>query len=287
MNSAPRRIAHLDMDAFYASVELLRYPELRGRPVVVGGRSADQPVLGTDGVRRFAHLRDYVGRGVITTSTYEARALGLFPYTTLFRSARLAPEAVLLPADFDAYRHYSRLFKAAVATIAPRIEDRGIDEIYVDITDVPGSAADLGRRLKAAVREATGLTCSIGITPNKLLSKIASDLDKPDGLTLLGMADVPTRIWPLAVSKINGIGPKATERLAAMGITRIGELAHADPALLQEAFGRSYGLWLARVAHGEDERPVVTDSEPKSLSRETTFRSEERRVGKECRSRWS
>src|SRR5574337_2040475 len=269
MNS--RRIAHLDMDAFYASVELLRYPELRGRPVGVGGRSADQPILGSDLVRRFARLKDYVGRGVITTSTYEARALGVFSAMGMMKAARLAPDAVLLPVDFDVYRHYSRLFKAAVAAIAPCFEDRGIDEIYADLTDLPGGAADLGRRLKAAVREATGLTCSIGITPNKLLSKIASDLDKPDGLTLLAMADVPTRIWPLAVSKINGIGPKATARLAAMGITRIGELAQADPALLQEAFGRSYGLWLARVAQGEDERPVVTDSEPKSLSRETTF----------------
>src|SRR5574337_1465986 len=192
MNSAPRRIAHLDMDAFYASVELLRYPELRGRPVVVGGRSADQPVLGSDLVRRFARLKDYVGRGVITTSTYEARALGVFSAMGMMKAARLAPDAVLLPVDFDAYRHYSRLFKAAVAAIAPRIEDRGIDEIYADLTDLPGDSASLGRRLKAAVREATGLTCSIGITPNKLLSKIASDLDKPDGLTLLGMADVPT-----------------------------------------------------------------------------------------------
>lgn len=267
----PRRIAHIDMDAFYASVELLLYPELRGQPVVIGGRRIDQPVVGADGLRHFARLKDYVGRGVITTSTYEARALGVFSAMGMMKAARLAPDAVLLPVDFDAYRHYSRLFKAAVAAIAPRIEDRGIDEIYADLTDLPGTSADLGRQLKAAVREATGLTCSIGITPNKLLSKIASDLDKPDGLTLLGMADVPTRIWPLAVSKINGIGPKATERLAVMGITRIGELARADPARLQEAFGRSYGLWLSRVAQGEDERPVLTHAEPKSLSRETTF----------------
>jgi DNA polymerase IV len=271
MNPASRRIAHIDMDAFYASVELLRYPELRGRPVVIGGRRADEPALGPDGLRRFARLKDYVGRGVATTSTYEARALGVFSAMGLMKAARLAPEAVLLPADFDAYRHYSRRFKAAVAAIAPQIEDRGIDEIYVDLSDLPGDSASLGRRLKQAVREATGLTCSIGITPNKLLSKIASDLDKPDGLAILGMEDVPARIWPLAVSKINGIGPKATERLAAMGITRIGELARIEPALLQEAFGHSYGLWLSRVAQGEDERPVVTHSEPKSLSRETTF----------------
>ena len=271
MHPSSRRIAHLDMDAFYASVELLRYPELRGLPVVIGGRRIDQPVLGADGVRRFAHLRDYVGRGVATTSTYEARALGVFSAMGLMKAARLAPDAVLLPVDFDAYRHYSRLFKAAVAAIAPCIEDRGIDEIYVDLTELAGDSHELGRQIKAAIREATGLACSIGITPNKLLSKIASDLDKPDGLTILGMEDIPARIWPLAVSKVNGIGPKATERLAAMGITRIGELARAEPARLQEAFAPSYGLWLSRVAHGEDERPVVTHSEPKSLSRETTF----------------
>jgi DNA polymerase-4 len=266
-----RRIAHLDMDAFYASVELLRYPELKGLPVVIGGRRVDQPVRQADGSHRFARLRDYAGRGVITTSTYEARALGVFSAMGLMKAARLAPDAILLPVDFDAYRHYSRLFKAAVAAIAPRIEDRGIDEIYIDLTDLPEDSPTLGRRLKAAVLAATGLTCSIGITPNKLLSKIASDLDKPDGLTLLGMEDVPRRIWPLPVGKVNGIGPRAGQRLAALGIQAIGELARADPATLVEAFGSSYGQWLQRVARGEDERPVVTHSEPRSVSRETTF----------------
>ncbi|MBN8473354.1 MAG: hypothetical protein J0M27_01015 [Sulfuritalea sp.] len=126
----PRRIAHLDMDAFYASVELLRYPELRGQPVVIGGRRDHQPELLADGTRRFSRLRDYVGRGVTTTSTYEARALGVFSGMGVMKSAKLAPDAILLPVDFEAYRHYSRLFKAAVATIAPHIENRGIDEIY-------------------------------------------------------------------------------------------------------------------------------------------------------------
>ncbi|EJL88528.1 nucleotidyltransferase/DNA polymerase involved in DNA repair [Herbaspirillum sp. CF444] len=129
MNSAIRRIAHLDMDAFYASVELLRYPELRGQAVVIGGRSVHQPVMREDGMRDFAKLRDYVGRGVITTSTYEARALGVFSAMGMMKAAQLAPDAILLPVDFDSYRHYSRLFKKAVAGIAPLIEDRGIDEI--------------------------------------------------------------------------------------------------------------------------------------------------------------
>jgi DNA polymerase-4 len=267
----PRRIAHLDMDAFYASVELLKYPELRGLPVVIGGRQAQQPVPHPDGSRTFARMRDYKGRGVITTSTYEARALGVFSGMGLMKAAQLAPEAILLPVDFDSYRHYSRLFKAAVATIAPHIEDRGIDEIYVDLTDVPGSALDLARRIRQAVREATGLTCSIGITPNKLLSKICSDLDKPDGITLLDSEDIPAHIWPLPVRKINGIGPKATEKLAGLGIATIADLAAAEPEFLQRHFGRSYGAWLHEAAHGIDDRPVVTSSEPKSISRETTF----------------
>lgn len=271
MSNGTRRIAHLDMDAFYASVELLRYPELRGLPVVIAGRRDQQPVVQADGTRRFARLREYAGRGVVTTATYEARTLGVHSGMGVMKAARLAPDAILLPVDFDAYRHYSRLFKTAVAAIAPRIEDRGIDEIYLDLSDLPGETLALARRIKEAVRTATGLSCSIGVTPNKLLSKIASDLEKPDGLTVLAMADVPARIWPLPVRRINGVGPKAAARLAALGVNTIGELARADPAMLQDHFGGGYAAWLHEVAHGIDERPVVTRSEPKSVSRETTF----------------
>jgi len=259
------------MDAFYASVELLRYPELRGLPVVIGGRSIHQPELLADGSRRFARLRDYVGRGVITTSTYEARALGVFSGMGVMKAAKLAPDAILLPVDFDAYRRYSRLFKAAVAAVAPEIEDRGIDEIYIDLTDLPGDTLTLARHIKQAVKDATGLSCSIGVSPNKLLSKICSDLEKPDGLTLLGPDDIRRRIWPLPVRKINGIGPKAGEKLASLGISSIADLARTEPALLQTHFGRSYAEWLHQSSHGIDERPVVTYSEPKSISRETTF----------------
>lgn len=260
-----RRIAHLDMDAFFASVELLRYPDLRGQPVVIGGRGAAPH----DG--HYARLRDYVGRGVITTATYEARAFGVHSAMGMMKAARLAPDAVLLPVNFPAYRHYSRLFKAAVAAIAPQVEDRGIDEIYIDLTDLPQDSETLGRQLKRAVRDATGLVCSIGISPNKLLSKIASDLDKPDGLTLIGPGDLQRRIWPLPVSKINGIGPKATLRLQSMGIETIAQLAAAAPDQLQEAFGLGMARWLLEVAHGIDDRPVVMESEPRSISRETTF----------------
>ena len=269
MDAPIRRIAHLDMDAFYASVELLRYPELRGLPVIVGGRR--QPVVQGDGSRRFARLGDYKGRGVITTATYEARRLGIGSGMGVMKAGRIAPEAILLPADFDAYRHYSRLFKAAVCAVAPKIEDRGVDEIYIDLTDIPGDTLVLAQRIKQAVRDATGLSCSIGVTPNKLLSKICSDLDKPDGITILATADIPARIWPLPVRKISGIGPKATEKLAALGIATIAQLAGADTLFLQTHFGRSYGSWLHAAAHGMDERAVITRSDPKSISRETTF----------------
>ena len=137
--------------------------------------------------------------------------------------------------------------------------------------DPLGGVRALAQLIKTAVREATGLSCSIGVTPNKLLSKISSDLDKPDGLTVLMHEDVPSRIWPLPVSRINGIGPKATERLAAMGIRTIGELAATPAHELASAFGSHYGSWLHEAAHGRDDRPVVTWREPKSISRETTF----------------
>ncbi|MEP7328742.1 MAG: DNA polymerase IV [Betaproteobacteria bacterium] len=312
---SPRLIAHLDMDAFYASVELLKYPELRGKPVVIGGGRRHQPEVSLDTAtgatqRTFATLRGYVGRGVATTATYEARALGLHSAQGLMKAAAIAPDAILLPMDFDAYRRYSRLFKSAVATIAPHIEDRGIDEIYIDLTDVslPGAripaaaietgfdldsdivdaitaseretetevdawwrARDVAKALKSAVRDATGLSCSIAVAPNKLLAKIASELDKPDGLTLLRPEDLATRIWPLPAKRINGIGPKAALKLEELGIRTIGELAQAEPAWLLEHFGRNYGAWLHMAAHGRDDREVVTLSEPRSISRETTF----------------
>ena len=277
----PRLIAHLDMDAFYASVELLRYPELRGKAVVIGGGQRHQPVEYVDpvtqeAVRTFSTLRGYTGRGVITTATYEARALGLHSAMGMMKAAVLAPDAVLLPVDFAEYRHYSRLFKAAVRAIAPRIEDRGIDEIYIDLTDVvvepiAGSIRATAQSIKDAVRDATGLRCSIGIAPNKLLAKIASDLDKPDGLTILADDDLQRRIWPLPARRINGIGPKSAARLGEHGIHTIGDLASADPAFLVATFGRANGEWMHRAAHGQDERPVVTHSEPQSISRETTF----------------
>jgi DNA polymerase IV len=283
MSPSPRRwIAHLDMDAFYASVELLRYPELAGQPVVIGGGRRHQPELLPDGTRRFARLGGYQGRGVATTATYEARDLGVFSAMGLMKAAQRAPQAILLPTDFERYRLYSRRFKSAVAEIAPAIEDRGIDEIYIDLSDVPGAQDAVGhdplggvravaQEIRNNVRAATGLSCSIGVTPNKLLAKIASELDKPDGLTLLTHDDLPRRVWPLPVRRINGIGPKAGAKLEALGVRTIGELAACPPDLLVEHFGRATGRWLADAAQGRDDRPLATSSEAVSMSRETTF----------------
>jgi DNA polymerase-4 len=167
---ARRWIAHLDMDAFFASVELLKYPELRGEAVVIGGGRLQQPVLQADGTRQFARMRDYVGRGVVTTSTYAARAFGVFSAMGIMKAAKLAPDSILLPADFEAYREYSARFKQAVAQLCPIIQNVGIDEIYVDLTEHGEQAPAMAARLKAAVSEATGLSCSIGLAPNKLLA---------------------------------------------------------------------------------------------------------------------
>jgi len=281
---APKRrwIAHLDMDAFYASVELLRYPDLTGQAVVIGGGRRHQPVVQPDGTRDYTTLAGYAGRGVVTTATYAARDHGVFSGMGLMKAAQRAPHAVLLPVDFEQYRRYSRLFKAAVAEVAPVIEDRGIDEIYIDLSDVPGAqdtvahdpaggARAVAQQIRNNVKQATGLTCSIGVTPNKLLAKLASELDKPDGLTLLTEDDIPSRIWPLAVRKLNGIGPKAAAKLQTLGINTLGDLAAKDRLYLTEHFGRSYGRWLFESACGQDDRAVVTHSEPVSVSRETTF----------------
>jgi DNA polymerase-4 len=257
--SAPvwRRIAHLDMDAFYASVELLRRPELRGLPVAIGGHG------------------DPNSRGVVTTATYEARAFGIRSGMALRRAADLCPHCVFLPVDFPEYRHWSHRFKAAIAEVTARIEDRGIDEVYIDLSNLIGVRIDGGeaiaRDIQRRVHEATGLTCSIGVAPNKLLAKIASELDKPRGITVLDALDLEERIWPLPARRINGIGPKADARLEELGIRTIGQLAAAPRDFLIARFGNSYGAWLHEAAHGRDDRPLVLESEPRSMSRETTF----------------
>ena len=251
-----RRIAHLDMDAFYASVELLSRPDLRGRPVAIGGRG------------------DPTRRGVVTTATYEARAFGIHSGMALSVAARKCPECVFLPVDFERYRAVSRQFKAAIAAVTDEIEDRGIDEVYLDLTPLSAGSHDLAKTLQDHVLAATGLSCSVGVAPNKLIAKIASDLDKPRGISLIGTDDIPRRIWPLPARKIPGVGPKADARLIELGIATIGQLAACEPAWLCEQFSPRYGQWLHRAAQGQDDRPLELNPEPRSRSRETTFQND-------------
>jgi DNA polymerase IV len=280
-----RRIAHLDMDAFYASVELLRYPQLTGLPVVIGGgrsrlddalrdQYADTPLADIP-VDVFPTLASYTGRGVITTATYAARKFGVGSAMGTMKAAKLCPQAILLPVDFDQYRAFSRQFKSIITEVAPLMEDRGVDEVYIDLTDIPGGQREggrtLARLLQKTIFEATGLTCSIGVAPNKLLAKMASEFNKPNGISIVYAQDVESKVWPLNVRKINGIGPKAEAKLMARGIHTIGDLAAQPAHELVAHFGKSYGAWLHEAAWGRDDRPVVTESEPVSMSRETTF----------------
>ena len=293
MATPVRRIAHLDMDAFYASVELLRYPQLKGLPVVIGGGrrreddllarlAQEQPdqewsaqTLHKIPVDFFPRLEGYVGRGVITTATYPARQFGVGSAMGLMKAAKLCPQASLLPVDFAQYRHYSQRFKSIITEIAPVMENRGVDEVYIDFTEVPGGQREGGRVLARLIQKAifddTGLTCSVGVAPNKLLAKMASEFNKPNGIAIVHEADLQSLIWPLACRKINGIGPKADAKLKLHGIETIGQLAAREPQWLEGAFGKRTGAWLHAAANGQDDRPVVTESEPVSMSRETTF----------------
>jgi DNA polymerase-4 len=283
--STIRRIAHLDMDAFFASVELLRYPQLKGLPVVIGGgrrraddellqRFADRP-LAKIPVDAFPLLKDYVGRGVITTATYPARVFGVGSAMGMMKAAKLCPQAIVLPVDFDEVRRISRTFKGVIQEIAPVMEDRGIDEVYIDFTEVPGGQREggrvLARLIQKAIFDATGLTCSIGVAPNKLIAKMASEFDKPNGISIVYQQDVQTRIWPLPVRKINGIGPKSEAKLHRLHLHTIGDIAAQTKDWLVDNFGQAYGAWMHDAAWGRDDRPVVTESEPVSMSRETTF----------------
>ena len=289
----PRRIAHLDMDAFYASVELLRYPQLKGLPMVIGGgrrretemfqrlretypeREWDTSMLDRIPVDFFPRLKDYTGRGVATTATYAARQFGVGSAMGLMKAAKLCPDAILLPVDFDEVKRLSRLFKSTVLEIAPVMQDRGVDEVYIDFTEVPGGQREggrvLARLIQKSILQATGLTCSIGVAPNKLLAKMASEFNKPNGISIVRPDDLQNLIWPLPCRKVNGVGPKADEKLQGHGIHTIGDLAAREKQWLVETFGKSYGAWLHEAAWGRDDRPVETESEPVSMSRETTF----------------
>lgn len=273
------------MDAFFASVALLRYPQLKGLPMVIGGgrRKVDE-MLARDwaGVPQseipataFPLLKDYVGRGVITTATYPARQFGVGSAMGMMKAAKLCPQAIVLPVDFEEVRRISRQFKSIITEIAPVMQDRGVDEVYIDFTEVPGGQREggrvLARLIQKAIFAATGLTCSLGVAPNKLLAKLASEMNKPNGITILHESDLQERVWPLPVRKVNGIGPKADAKLEKLGIRTVGELAACERDWLIARFGNASGAWMHEMAWGRDERPVVTESEPVSMSRETTF----------------
>jgi DNA polymerase-4 len=248
-----RRILHMDMDAFFAAVEQKRRPELIGKPVIVGGSG------------------DPTKRGVVSTASYEARKYGVHSAMPLRTAYKLCPEGVFLAVDFREYSRVSEIVKSVLRRFSPVMEDVGIDEAYLDISDSAEASEQVGMEIKQRIREATGLACSVGIAPNKLLAKIASDLQKPDGLTVITETDITARIWPLPVRKLTGVGPKTEARLKAMGVAFIGELAARSKEELIDQFGDSYGIWLYESSRGIDERPLVTHWEPRSLSRETTF----------------
>ena len=248
-----RRILHIDMDAFFSSVEQKRHPELAGKPVVVGGEG------------------DPTKRGVVSTASYEAREFGIHSAMPLRTAYKLCPKAIFLPVDYEEYSRVSGEIKALLKAFTPIIEDVGIDEAFLDISSIDRPPEEIAREIKKRIKDETGLTCSIGIAPNKLLAKMASDMQKPDGLTVIMEDDIQSRIWPLSVRKLWGVGPKTEAYLKEMGVQTVGDLVSLSLDRLIEEFGQSYGSYLYEASRGIDESLLVTRWEPKSISRETTF----------------
>ncbi len=247
---ARRVIAHLDCDAFYVSVELLRRPELTGKPVVVAGEGP---------------------RAVVTTASYEARKFGVGSASPAAQARRLCPEAIFIPPDFQAYRAKSREVWELVAARLPVVQQVGLDEGYADVTDAEKPLRVL-RELVAEVRDRTGIGISVGVGPNRLIAKVSSDLEKPQGFVAMGREEACRRLASASLRIIPGIGPKTAERLAEMGLTTIGALQRADEAVLAQRFGARHGRDLLDRAnfHGSD--VVEAESGPaKSRSNETTF----------------
>jgi DNA polymerase-4 len=241
-----RRILHIDMDAFYASVEQRDDPSLRGRPVAVGG--------------------DPSQRGVVAAASYEARAFGVRSAMPMARAVRLCPSLVIVRPDFSKYRAASQAVFDIFRSVTPLVEPLSLDEAYLDVTENAWQEP-LGRavalRLKASIRESTGLTASAGVAPNKFLAKIASAWKKPDGLTVIAPARVEQFLQKLPVDALWGVGPVTAKRLNERGIQRLIDVRAADPAVLREVVG-SHADWLRRLADGVDHRPVVPDRVVKS-----------------------
>jgi len=248
----PRTILHADLDAFYASVEQLDNPELRGKPVVVGGPPE--------------------ARGVVAAASYEARKFGVHSAMPMSRALRLCPNAVRISPRFDRYGEVSRRVMAIFRDVTPLVEPLSLDEAFLDATDraAAGGAEALAAAIKRRVKEETGLTVSIGVGANKTVAKIASEMGKPDGLVVVPPGDEASFLAPLPVRSLWGVGPKAEEALLLIGVRTIGDLARTDPAALTARFGVR-GEWFRRMACGDDDRPVETEQERKSVGAETTF----------------
>jgi DNA polymerase-4 len=244
-----RTIAHLDLDAFYASVELQRRPDLRGLPVVVAGSGP---------------------RAVVTTASYEARRFGVRSAMPAARARRLCPQAVVVPPDVARYRECSGAVMEIVRAHVDRVEQVGLDEAYLDLSDLHSPKAAM-RRLVREIRERTGLSASVGIGPNKLVAKVASDAEKPGGFVVLTREEACRRFAHAPVALVPGIGPRTAERLGELGIERLGELARADEQLLVGVFGARQGPWLRRRGAFHGGQSVEPAREAVSESREVTF----------------
>ncbi len=245
-------ILHVDMDAFYASVEQRDRPELGGRPVIVGGLS---------------------GRGVVCAASYEARPFGVHSAMPMATAKRLCPHAVFLPVRMKHYAEVSHEIRKIFVSFTPLVEPLSLDEAFLDVhgcEELFGLAPQIARQLKARIQAETGLTASVGVAPNKFLAKLASDHGKPDGLVVVTSDGVSAFLKPLPVGRIWGVGAKAEKRLHALGIDTIGQFAALPEQLLVDHFG-DLGRHVWRLAHGEDDRRVIPDREAKSISTETTF----------------
>jgi DNA polymerase IV len=248
-------ILHLDMDAFFAAVEQRDDPSLRGKPLLIGH---DGP------------------RGVVATASYQARPYGCHSAQPMVTAKRLCPHAVVLPVRMDAYRRASDEMFAILDEFSPAVEPLSIDEAFVDLTGTErllGDAETVARRLKDRIRADLRLTASVGLAPNKFLAKLASDLEKPDGLTVIRAANVNRVLPPLPVTKLWGIGRATAERLRTLGVRTVGDLRRTSEAALRSCLGSETGRYL-RLAHGLDDRPVVPDRGAKSISHEQTFETD-------------
>lgn len=247
----PRTILHADLDAFYASVEQLDDPSLRGKPVLVGGGK----------------------RGVVCAASYEARAFGCRSAQPMGMALAKCPHATVVKPRFTRYAELSGRFMAILGDASPEIEPLSLDEAFVDATGstrLLGDGATIGRAIRERVRGEIGLTCSVGVAPNKFVAKIASDLEKPDALVVIGPEGLAERLAPLPIERMWGVGPVGASRLRAGGFATFADLQRADPARLRELEG-SHADRLIALARGEDDRPVVADREPKSVGHEQTF----------------